>query len=154
MGKTGETCASGSPALMYLTWPATHTTKLPSGRPSTSCLRLRSYSEAGIPGVTSPCLTVRAYCCQRTIFSIKMNHTPAPTVAAGGERRRAAHRDGGGISRWVGQRRRVSWLVDDAGALAHEPGWYMMRPVHRIVNLDGKSEERGEIERSKVAARE
>jgi len=44
---------------MYLTCPATHTTKLPSGRPSTSCLRLRSYSEAGIPGVSSPCLTVR-----------------------------------------------------------------------------------------------
>ena len=59
-GNLKETCASGSPALMYLTWPATHTTKLPSGRPSTSRLRLRSYSEAGIPGVTSPCLTVRA----------------------------------------------------------------------------------------------
>ena len=43
---------------MYLTWPATHTTKLPCGRPSTSCLRLRSYSVAGIPGVSSPGLTV------------------------------------------------------------------------------------------------
>jgi hypothetical protein len=49
-----------SPALMYLTCPAMHTTKLPFGRPSTSCLLLRSYSEAGIPGVTSPGLTARA----------------------------------------------------------------------------------------------
>ena len=47
-----------SPELMYLTWPATQTTKLPSGRPSTNRLRLRSYSDAGIPGVTSPCLTI------------------------------------------------------------------------------------------------
>ena len=46
-----------SPALMNLTCPATHTTKLPSGRLSTNCLRLRSYSATGIPGVTSPCLT-------------------------------------------------------------------------------------------------
>jgi hypothetical protein len=46
-----------SPALMYLTCPATQTTKLPSGRPSSNCRRLRSYSEAGIPGVTSPWLT-------------------------------------------------------------------------------------------------
>jgi len=52
-------CA-GSPALMYLMCPATHTTKLPSGRPSTNCLRLRSYSQAGIPGVTSPCFTFYA----------------------------------------------------------------------------------------------
>ena len=50
--------STDSPALMYLTWPATHTTKLPCGRPSTSCLRLRSYSVAGIPGVSSPGLTV------------------------------------------------------------------------------------------------
>jgi hypothetical protein len=50
-----EVCCS--PALMYLTCPATQTTKLRSGRPSTNRLRLRSYSEAGIPGVTSPCLT-------------------------------------------------------------------------------------------------
>ena len=49
------------PPLMYLTCPAMHTTKLPSGRPSTSCLRLRSYSAAGIPGVTSPGLTACAY---------------------------------------------------------------------------------------------
>ena len=48
------------PALMYLTCPAMHTTRLPSGRPSTSCLRLRSYSDAGIPGVISPGLTTRA----------------------------------------------------------------------------------------------
>lgn len=157
-GSQRDACERGSPALMYLTWPATHTTKLPSGRPSTSCLRLCSYSEAGIPGVTSPCLTVRA-CVLPSANDIRRedeSRTPAPTAAAGGERRGAAHRGGGGISRWAGQRRRASWRVGDAGALAHGPGWHTMRRAHRIgnVNSDGKSEGRGDIERSTVAARE
>ena len=106
-----------SPALMYLMCPATHTTKLPSGRPSTNCLRLRSYSPAGIPGVISPCFT----------FSCAHQRRK-------GKRRRwwAAGSDGvvlgcwlltyrgvGGILRWV-DRMWTAWLAllsdyDDAG---------------------------------------
>jgi hypothetical protein len=160
LDETCATCASGSPALMYFMWPATHTTKLPSGRPSTSCLRLRSYSEAGIPGVTSPCLTVCAHththpCIRWSANDFRRNdkshHTPAPTATVGGgERRGAAHRGGGGISRWAGQRRRASWLVDGAGALVHELAWHMMR---RVVNFDGKREKRGDIAQSKVGGK-
>ena len=106
-----------SPALMYLTCPATHTTKLPSGRPSTNCLRLRSYSPAGIPGVTSPCFT----------FSCAHQRRKGK-----GKGRWAAGSDGvvlgcwlltyrgvGGILRWV-DRMWTAWLAllsdyDDAG---------------------------------------
>ena len=119
--------ASCSPALIYLTWPATHTTRLPSGRPSTSCLRLRSYSEAGIPGVTSACLTAHAH-----THPLSASDRGWWANAAG-----RAHRGGGGISRWVDQRRRA-WAADGAGALDRE--WWRTREV-RVVNLEGKNEQ-------------
>jgi hypothetical protein len=104
-----------SPALMYLTCPATHTTKLPSGRPSTNCLRLRSYSEAGIPGVTSPCLTFYA----RISGAMKKKGRCVAgcdgVVLVG----LLTHRGGCGILRWV-DRIWTALLVllgDDAGVL-------------------------------------
>ena len=100
------------PALMYLTCPAMHTTRLPSGRPSTSCLRLRSYSDAGIPGVISPGLTTRARArnqpfCQRRRMEAVVMCVPL------------AHRGGYGILRWV-DRMWMAWLGRGAGAVELE----------------------------------
>lgn len=49
----------GAPPLMNLTCADTETTRLPSGRPSISLRRLRSYSDAGMPGVSSWLFTRR-----------------------------------------------------------------------------------------------
>ena len=82
-----------------------HTTKLPSGRPSTSCLRLRSYSDAGIPGVTSPGLTV-SYC----VSDARRKGKEKKVGSSGGVPWALAHRGGCGILRWAGQRW-TAWLV-------------------------------------------
>jgi hypothetical protein len=86
-----------------------HTTKLPSGRPSISCLRLRSYSDAGIPGVTSPGLTVPS-----SVSDARRKGRERKVKVGSGDvhcgRWALAHRGGYGILRWVGQRWTV-WLV-------------------------------------------